>query len=117
MAAHSGLVDVSCTNFGGDPTLSWIIEVDTGSRGEPTGKTVNVEGNSRDMYLPSKLVFYSYLLTAFLVSSLVDTIYPTRAVAGSGRSALDTRYIYVEGVFRAREDISWPRDKDFGGSW
>lgn len=46
MAAHSGLVGVSCTNFGGDPTLSWIIEVDTGSRGEPTGKTVNVDTTS-----------------------------------------------------------------------
>ncbi|KAN0073553.1 hypothetical protein V8E54_008773 [Elaphomyces granulatus] len=63
MAAHSGLVGVSCTHFGGDPTVSWVIEVDTGSRGEPTGKTVNVEANGHDMYVPSTDI-YSYLLTA-----------------------------------------------------
>jgi len=53
MAAYSGLVGASCTHLGGDPTVSWSIEVDTGSRGEPTGKTVNVEANGHDMYLPS----------------------------------------------------------------
>jgi hypothetical protein len=52
MAAHSGLVGVSCTHLAGDPSVLWIIEVDTGSRGEPTGKTVNVEANAHDMYMP-----------------------------------------------------------------
>jgi hypothetical protein len=70
MAAHSGLVSVSCAHFGGDPTVSWTIEVDTGSRGEPTGKTINVEANGHDMYL-SNPDFYSYLLTVSLVSFVV----------------------------------------------
>lgn len=43
--AHSGFIGVSCAHLGGDPTVSWIVEIDTGCRGEPTGKTVNVEAN------------------------------------------------------------------------
>lgn len=53
MAAYSGLVGASCTHLGGDPTVSWSIEVDTGSRGEPTGKTVNVEANGHDIFICS----------------------------------------------------------------
>lgn len=43
MVAHSGFIGVSCAHLEGGPTASWIIEIDTGCRGEPTGKTVNVE--------------------------------------------------------------------------
>jgi len=53
MAAYPGLVGASCTHLGGDPTVSWSIEVDTGSRGEPTGKTVNVEANGHDIFICS----------------------------------------------------------------
>jgi hypothetical protein len=63
MAAHFSLVGVSCIHFGGDPTVLWVIEVNTGSCGEPTGKTVNVETNGHNIYVPSTDV-YSYLLTA-----------------------------------------------------
>jgi hypothetical protein len=57
MAAHHGLVGVSCTHLGGDERVSWIIEVDTRSRGDPMGKTVTVEATGGDMYLPSNLMF------------------------------------------------------------
>jgi hypothetical protein len=61
MATYSGLVGASCAHLGGDPTVLWIIEVDTGSRGEATGKTVNVEANGHDIYVPLTDVCFASL--------------------------------------------------------
>jgi hypothetical protein len=62
MAVYSGLIGISYIYFGGDPTVLWVIEIDTGSCSKPTGKIVNIEANGYNIYLPLTDI-YSYLLT------------------------------------------------------
>jgi hypothetical protein len=56
MISVEGLVGAQCFHFGGDETVSWIVEVDTGSRGEATGDIVQVRANGGDMYVLRRLV-------------------------------------------------------------
>lgn len=50
MALIDRAVGISCTHLGGDKSVSWVIEVDRGSRGEPTGEVAEVQANGCDVY-------------------------------------------------------------------
>ena len=49
MASIKGVVGVSCWHFGGDLSVAWAVEVDTGHRGPTTGDMVKMEANGGDM--------------------------------------------------------------------
>lgn len=49
MVSQQRLVGISCTHLGGDYGAPWVIEVDTGSRGEPTGRTIAIDAAGHDM--------------------------------------------------------------------
>lgn len=65
------LVGVSCTHLGGDGTVSWIIEVDKGSRGEATGNMVEVEANGGDMYYPLNSAAAPYIDRHLVLSAII----------------------------------------------
>ena len=49
MVENADLAGLSCVHLGGDSGIGWLIEIDQGLKGEPTGVTTRVRANGGDM--------------------------------------------------------------------
>ena len=75
MAESDKPIEISRNHLGGCRTVEWIIEVDKGSRGKPTGDMVQIEANGGDMYCNLSEPF----LLVLIMFSFLCNVWPRRS--------------------------------------
>ncbi|KAI9855656.1 MAG: hypothetical protein M1813_009702 [Trichoglossum hirsutum] len=107
MAALAELVGVNCTHLGGDKSVSWVIEVDKGFRGEATENMLRIEANGGDMYnAPNLYICVLLIATKLHLQSLAETVSSPRPEAVTRWSVRDCSFLPMDGVLQARRNLS-----------